>query len=285
MTALLASLVGVLPLALAVGQPPAYPNDKMLIETRDLDQQKVLVLDARKPEDYRKGHVPSAVRVDVEAWRMAFAEGQDLLAWARRLGAVGIDGRTPVVVYDDNNFLDAARIWFILRFWGIDDVRLLNGGYAAWVKTGGTPEQQAATRTAVVRLKPHAERLATKQQVLNVLKNKREQLFDARSFGEYCGTVAKAERGGAIPGAVHLEWSDVLDKKTHRFKSGEELTKLFKNAGVDLNEPAVTYCQSGGRASVLAFALELMGGKQVRNYYRSWAEWGNDPDMPVVKKK
>jgi thiosulfate/3-mercaptopyruvate sulfurtransferase len=273
--------------ALVAGQEqtPSYPRGKTLIEARDLDPAKGLVLDARKAEDYRKGHVPGAVRVDIDEWRKAFAAGQDPAAWAERLGAVGIDGKTPVVIYDNNNFLDAARMWYILRFWGIDDVRLLNGGFAAWVKADGKQQQEATTRTATITLAPHNDRLATKQNILDILKSKQDQILDARSFGEFCGTVAKAERGGAIPGAVHLEWSDVLDKKTQRFRSAEELTKLFEDTGVDLDKPAVTYCQSGGRASVLAFSLELMGGKQVRNYYRSWAEWGNDPNTPVMKKK
>jgi thiosulfate/3-mercaptopyruvate sulfurtransferase len=189
-----------------------------------------------------------------------------------------------VVVYDDNNFLDAARVWYILRYWGIDDVRLLNGGYKSWIATGGNAETKASSRKAAVSLNARADRLATKQEVMDVLKTKRDQILDARSFGEFCGTDAKAKRSGSIPGAVHLEWSDVLDRKTQRFKSAMELVKLFKVAGVDLNKPAVTYCQSGGRASVLAFALELMGAGQVRNYYRSWAEWGNDPDTPITKK-
>jgi thiosulfate/3-mercaptopyruvate sulfurtransferase len=95
----------------------------------------------------------------------------------------------------------------------------------------------------------------------------------------------KAKRSGAIPGARHLEWSDTLDRKTGKFKTAPELAKLFKEAGVDPKKPAVTYCQSGGRAALLAFVVELMGGKEVRNYYRSWSEWGNDPETPIVKPR
>ena len=100
-----------------------------------------------------------------------------------------------------------------------------------------------------------------------------------------CTDLKKAERGGSIPGATHLEWSDVLDPKTRRFKTPATLAKLFKDAGVNLGRPQVTYCQSGGRAAVLAFALELMGAREVRNYYRSWSEWGNAADTPVVTPK
>ena len=86
-----------------------------------------------------------------------------------------------------------------------------------------------------------------------------------------------------MPGAKHLEWSDTLDKKTGRFKTAAELRRLFRDAGIDPSRPAVTYCQSGGRASVTAFALELMGAKHVGNYYKSWSEWGNADDTPVAK--
>src|SRR5438034_11780204 len=105
----------------------------------------------------------------------------------------------------------------------------------------------------------------------------RAQIIDARSRGEYCGDEMFAKRGGAIPGALHLEWLQLLDK-SQRFKTPEELAGLFKTHGVVLDRPTITYCQSGGRAAVMAFALEWMGAKRVRNYYKSWAEWGNADD-------
>ncbi len=108
--------------------------------------------------------------------------------------------------------------------------------------------------------------------------------MDARSAQEYCGTLETAKRNGAIPGATHLEWSDTVDP-TGRFKSPKELTQLLRRAGIDPVRPTITYCQSGGRAAVMAFVLELMGGKDVRNYYRSWGEWGNAEDTPVSRPK
>ena len=189
------------------------------------------------------------------------------------------------MVYDDNLSKDAARIWYVLRYWGFDDVRVLNGGWKAWLAAGGKPgkDTPAPEPTNTLKLKPEPERLATKAQVLDLLKGKPPQIVDARSEGEFCGTEETAKRNGAIPGALHLEWSDTLDKDTGKFKSADELATLFEKAGIDPAKPSVTYCQSGGRAAVLAFTLELMGGKDVRNYYRSWSEWSNDPDTPVVK--
>ena len=89
------------------------------------------------------------------------------------------------------------------------------------------------------------------------------------------------KRGGAIPGAKHLEWSDLIDEETQRFKRPEELRRLFDQAGIDLTRPTVSHCNGGGRASVMAFGLELMGAQDVRNYYRGWGEWGNTPGVPV----
>jgi len=134
-----------------------------------------------------------------------------------------------------------------------------------------------------VTLSPHPERLAFKAQLLESLPKREFQIIDARSESEYCGEANTAKRNGAIPGAIHKEWTEVTEKKTQRFKSPEELSKLFEEAGIDLNKSSVTYCQSGGRAAVMAFALELMGVKSVHNYYRSWSEWGNAEDTPIEK--
>src|SRR5438105_4515092 len=122
MSAVFVTLICLPCLLTTSGEPRGHPRGEMLVELRDALPATVQVLDARKPEEYRKGHFPGAANVDVEAWRKAFAAGQEPKAWAERLGAVGVDGKSTVVVYDDNNFLDAARVWFILRYWGVEDV-------------------------------------------------------------------------------------------------------------------------------------------------------------------
>ena len=112
------------------------------------------------------------------------------------------------------------------------------------------------------------------------------QVVDARSEGEFCGIEKmNNKRGGSIPGAKHLEWIDLLDKDSQRFKPSGEIGKLFADAGIDLKEKTATHCQGGGRASVMAFGLELMGARDVSNYYKSWAEWGNADDTPIVPGK
>jgi thiosulfate/3-mercaptopyruvate sulfurtransferase len=267
-----------------------YPRPELLIEASELKKpeaaSKYVVLDARGKGAYKDGHVPGAVWLDAVTWARGFKDGQDEKAWAERIGNLGVSADTPVVVYDNNLSKDAARMWWILRYWGVRDVRLLNGGWRVWGAAGGKVEKvENAPRTVAAKLSPDRGRLATKEQVKKWVQGKSGQILDARSMGEYCGDTATAKRNGAIPGAKHLEWSDTLDRKTGRFRSAAELTKLLQGAGIDPARPATTYCQSGGRAAVLAFVVELMGGKEVRNYYRSWAEWGNAADTPIEKPK
>jgi thiosulfate/3-mercaptopyruvate sulfurtransferase len=273
-------------------KPVAYTRPELLIEAEELKKPEALkayrVLDVRPAAQYKEGHVPGAVPLDAAAWDKAFTEGQDEKKWAALFAAVGVLPTSKVVVYDDNLSRDAARIWWILRYWGVQEVRLLNGGWKAWRQSSGAVDtkQDFAAPTGLPTLKPEAKRLATKTDLLEELKKGEPgQVVDARSAKEFCGDDVRAQRGGAIPGARHLEWSDLLDNRTGKFKPAPELAKVFADGGIDPQKPATTYCQSGGRASVMAFGLELMGGKNVRNYYRSWNEWGNSDDTPIVKPK
>jgi thiosulfate/3-mercaptopyruvate sulfurtransferase len=134
-------------------------------------------------------------------------------------------------------------------------------------------------------LSPRRPELITTGQLLASLGKHRFQIVDARSEKEYCGDDRRAKRNGAIPGALNLDWVQLLDPKTRRFKTPAELTRLFRDAHIDLGRPTVAHCQSGGRAAAMVFALDLMGARDVRNYYRGWSEWGNARDTPIVTPK
>lgn len=270
-----------------VPKAESYPQAQLLIEPAGLSKLKsdqVRILDARGKGKYLEGHVPGAVWVDAVTWAKAFTKDQEPEKWGKMAGDLGLVGSTPIVIYDDSMAKDAARIWWILRYWGFKDVRLLNGGWKGWVEAKGNADTEVPAITPTKpALKPETTRLATKGQMLDSIRSKALQIVDARSSGEFCGSEETAKRNGAIPSAIHQEWSDALDKKTQRFKKPEDLAKLFKDNQIDLTKPTVTYCQSGGRAAVMAFTLELMGVKDVRNYYRSWSEWGNAEDTPIVR--
>lgn len=269
-----------------------YARPELLLEPAELAKPEVarqfVILDARSQEEYDRGHVPGARRVDHDSWKGAFGEGQDVEGWSKRIGELGIGPECKVVVYDDMGMKDAARIWWILRYWGIEKVCLLNGGWKGWQSAELPTTEATPSPASRVEFKatPRLDRLATMEQILDLLQGNRLQMVDARSEDEFCGIDKRNnKRGGAIPGAKHLEWSDLIDQKTQRFKSPAQLRRLFDQAGIDLARPTATHCNGGGRASVMAFGLELMGAKDVRNYYRGWGEWGNLEDTPVMLPK
>ena len=278
--------------AQAPGAETAYPHARLLMEPAELARPEVakefVLLDVRPEDAYRKAHVPGARRVDHDAWKEAFGDGRNSEGWGKRIGRLGIRADSKVVVYDDNSMKDAARIWWILRYWGVEDARLLDGGWKTWTAEGypTTREVPASGAAAAFRARPIARALTTMQQVVDSLEHHDLQIVDARSQDEHCGIdQRKNERAGAIPGTKHLEWSDLIDKTTGRFKSPQVLRRLFDQAGIDLQRPTATHCQSGGRASVVAFGLELMGAGDVRNYYAGWGEWGNRDDTPIALPK
>lgn len=284
-----AGLVGGLGTSLAA---EGYAKSRLLVEPGELAAKlgSFHVLDVRSREDYEKGHVPGGMWVSHDEWDKAFYEdeGKDREGWSQRIEALGIGSGKPIVIYDDNRSKDAARIWWILQYFGAKDVRLLNGGWTGWSSgefavSTEEPTVLKKSETTVLRVEPMMGRLRDLSKTLSAIKNgDGVQVVDARSFDEHCGVDGqKNERAGAIPGAKHLEWSDLIEKETARFKSAEEIRRLFDQAGIDPKRPTITHCQSGGRASVMAFGIELMGGDKVANYYRGWSEWGNTAETPV----
>ena len=105
-------------------------------------------------------------------------------------------------------------------------------------------------------------------------------VLDTRTDGEYCGTTVRAKRGGAIPGAVHIEWTRNL-AEDGAFKPAVELRQIYESAGVTPDKEVISYCQGGYRAAHSYLALRLLGYTRVRNYIGSWKEWGDREDLPI----
>ena len=186
----------------------------------------------------------------------------------------------PGLVYDGNRQLDAARLWWLLSYLGVEKVGLMNGNFPLWADE----KRPIAADVPTVEPRPfkvafRAGRHATRDEVLAALASKSDTILDARSDGEYAGTEKRARRGGHVPTSCHLEWNNLVDKDG-RFLDDSALRAKLAKAGVKADEPVITHCQGGGRASVNAFVLERLGFK-TRNYYLGWSDWGNAEGTPV----
>ena len=276
----------ILAVHLAGAEPAAnYPAANLLVEVTDPKLGEYHLLDVRPLAKHASGHAPGAVHTDTAPWSKAIlADKADAAFWKTELAKLGVTPKQPTVVYADDA-RDAARAWWMLKYAGVPDVRILNGGWKAYTAAKLTESKLVSAGVAPAHdWKPDTVRLADKKHVLEQLKGG-SACIDARTPEEFSGEKALAKKGGHIPGATHLEWVELLDPKTEKFLPPADLIKLVKDRKIDLDKPAVTYCQGGGRAAVVAFGLELAGAKSVRNYYPSWGEWGNATDTPVEGKK
>jgi thiosulfate/3-mercaptopyruvate sulfurtransferase len=244
-----------------------------------------LVLDLRPAEAFAAGHIPGAVHLDLFGLSLIDTDPAPLGAFLwmieHLLASRGVTTERPVVVYDEQSGMRAARAFWFLEYFGHPEPRLLDGGFGAWVRAGlpvtTVADKPIASEWRGTRVE---DRLATWRDVYERLHRRDVVILDTRSEGEYRGTVVRAKRGGAIPGAVHIEWTRNLDE-TGAFKPGPELRALYERAGVTPDKEVVTYCQGGYRAAHTYLALRLLGYPRVRNYVGSWGEWGNREELPV----
>ncbi len=264
--------------SLALGAEPAkYAKPDFLVEAVAVKVPDYRILDLRPKEEYAKGHIPGAANVSLAPWIKAVNDGKaDAKFWKAQLAEVGVDPKTPVLVVAED-IRDLCRGWWLLKLAGVPDARILNGGWTAYKDAKLEVSQEAAK--AVIAL-PHdwkpEPRLMLLEDVVKTSKDSSAVVVDARADAEF--------EKGRIPGAKHLEWLDLIDAKTKKFKAPAELSKLFAEQKIDLTKPCVTYCQGGGRAAVMAFGLELMGATDVKNYHKSWGEYGADEKTLKEKK-
>ena len=178
-------------LALLIGEtkPGGYAKPDLLVEPGTLKSEAfrkdVTILDARPRSAYDGGHVPGAVWVDHAGWSKAFSTDRE--GWSKRIGKLGITTKSTVVVYDDAQAKDSARIWWILRYWGVADVRLLNGGWPLWKSSGLPVSTETSEPAAEVLFEPKAnpDRLATMKEVIDALETGQVKIVDTRSEEEF----------------------------------------------------------------------------------------------------
>lgn len=238
--------------------------------------------------EFLAAHLPGAVFFDIDAIADHGTALPHMLptveTFAEAVGGLGVGAGDRVVVYDTRGVVSAARVWWTFRAFGHEAVAVLDGGLPKW-KAENRPLQSGEPKPArrAFRAIAKGERVRDLTAMRDNLATRREQVLDARSAGRFAASEPEPRaglRGGHIPGSLNLP-SDTLLRPDGTLLPAGDLRKRFEAAGIDFTRPVTTTCGSGITASVLAFALHLLGHPKVAVYDGSWTEWGGRTDTPV----
>ena len=276
-----------------------YAHPEVLVDTNWVDQHKndpkvrVAEVDYDPTANYALGHVPGSVLID---WK---ADINDPLtrniitqqACESLLQRVGVNDDTTLVLYGDFNNWFAAFAFWVFKYYGYKDVRLMNGGRKKWLE-----EDKPVTKDIPSHAKGNFKASEPDSSIRVFLRYVRDTLgskilVDVRGPKEFTGEILAppeyptehAQRGGHIPGAVNIPWGQAVNEDG-TFKSADELQKLYQSKGVAADKEVISYCRIGERSSHTWFVLKyLLGYPNVKNYDGSWTEWGNMIDNPIER--
>jgi len=288
-------------------QPPEkvgsieYSNTNSLVDPAWIEEHiddpniKLIDLSVSKSQ-YDEGHIKGSVFVD---WKTDIIDPEEDERYniapkeiiETLLGDKGVKEDTTIVLYDNLDNRLSTRMFWTLRYYGHKDVRILNGGRKIWESSGKsyTAEVPEIAKTTYTISSININYLTDIDYIKMNLDNPEVLLIDGRPTGMYTGEKAGAvfhtkkehARRGHIPGAINIPWKENLNEDG-RFKSAEELKKLYEATGVTKDKIITTYCNEGLHASPPWFVLnELLGYPDVRLYDNSMSEWANNPDVPI----
>ena len=277
-------------------------RDKSLISTQwlaeHLDAPDVRVVDGswylpgedRNPRaEYAEQHIPGSVFFDIDEISDQNSDLPHMLPspekFSSRARKLGLGDGVRIVVYDGGNMMAAARVWWMFRTFGHEDIAVLDGGLSKWLAEGRAVDDEAVIpRERHLTARKNTFLVRDREQMLANIDSKREQVVDARGAGRFTGEepeIREGIRSGHIPGSANLPYSSLLnDDKTVR--DDDALRAAFAGIGVDPAKPIATTCGSGISACFLALSLDLIGARKVAVYDGSWTEWGGREDTPVA---
>jgi thiosulfate/3-mercaptopyruvate sulfurtransferase len=278
-----------------------YTHPEMLVETDWVNDHlndksiRIAEVDYDPTANYNLGHLPGAVLLD---WKTDMNDPvkRDIVSQTQLdeiLSKAGVTTNMKLVLYGDfNNWFAAFAVW-ILNYYGAENVVLMNGGRKKWIAEDRAISKDVPSyqRNSFKSKGPNENLRTYLDYVRQTLKQPKRVLVDVRSPAEFTGTITAppeypnehAQRGGHIPGAVNIPWSQAV-REDGTFKTAEDLAKLYQSKGVTSDKEVITYCRIGERSSFTWFVLKyLLGYPNVKNYDGSWTEWGNMVRNPIEK--
>jgi thiosulfate/3-mercaptopyruvate sulfurtransferase len=277
-----------------------YVHPEYLVETGwvadHLKDTSIRIVESDEdPLLFKIGHIPGAVQVDwfstlQHPLRRDFVTRDQFEAVCAKLG---IANDTTVIFYGDKSNWFACYALWLFQYYGHEKVRIMNGGRAKWEKENRplVKDESSYPQTKYTARQPDKNIRAFRDEVFKQVE-KKKPLVDVRSAKEYTGELISmpnypqegATRGGHIPGAVSIPWSQAVNEADSTFKSPEELRALYEGKGIKSDGEIIAYCRIGERSSLTWFVLKyLLGYPNVKNYDGSWTEWGNLVDAPIEK--
>ena len=239
-------------------------------------------------QEYLKAHIPEAVFFDHDLLSDPASSLPHTLpnadAFAKAMGALGINDKNKIVIYDGDGFFSAPRAWWLLRMMGAEKVYVLDGGFKAWQQEGRpTTSNDTIIASQTFTANADLSMVVFIDEMRDIVARADISIADARGKKRFSGEEKEPRpgvRSGHMPNAKNVPYS--MFANDGRFKTNKEIIGIFESAGIDPQAAVVTTCGSGITAAVLTLALQGLGNDNVRLYDGSWSEWGSLSDTDVI---